>query len=183
MIETSFTETEHERVPVLTGRMHCSFDCLWIVPRVIPQQQQQKQALHKICFWRNLNWEIGYLVATTSLILSPQCLNLFVFNCLYEAEEVASYIIIEAFTECFVWNQCFNSPAQGKKVNSCTHANISNLYSLELPALLKDIYDVLQLLKTLQIPESTILCTLDIESLYSNIPHGLEALNPFWDNN
>lgn len=55
-------------------------------------------------------------------------------------------------------------------------------FVFELPTFVKDTNDVLQSLRSIDnVPESTILCTLDVESLYTNIPHqgGLEALNFF----
>ena len=56
-------------------------------------------------------------------------------------------------------------------------------FVFELPTFLRDSGDVIKSIKDLHIPDSTILCTADVESLYSNIPHvgGLEALTHYLD--
>lgn len=51
----------------------------------------------------------------------------------------------------------------------------------QLPSFLKDTITLLQLIETIQVPERAILTSIDVESLYSNIPHkkGIEVVTNF----
>lgn len=64
--------------------------------------------------------------------------------------------------------------------NGCISEGISQvidqhliLHVMELPSYTKDTINLLQILMKLEVPDSAILVTIDVESLYNGIPHDL----------